>query len=201
MSDPNYIKNRDEALTEIREAMNERIRRQAMWSRSFIQRSKPLSMPDHLKIHEMFRWPGAVVMAAVDLQDGKSLSEVFSRVSARYQGPARLPATPDDTARSARAKTDGRYSAFEDVLKMLEVAERDFDATYRPLTRDQVEYWQKTHPLREEYLQLAYRENQRHFMKETMAELRSMIEFMRDNPGPMPGVKGPNAKGNKPPRP
>jgi hypothetical protein len=198
MIDRKFEKDRDAALAEIQKAMGDKIQDLAVWSQSFVQGKDPMVLPDYLKLQEVFRWPTAVSMAAGDLKENKSLKDVFSRVSSRYQAPKRqqVLGVADDFVRSADAKLDGRLSAFEDVLKVLDVAERDFDATYRPLSSGQIEFWQKKHPLPAEYLETAYRENQRHFMKESIKDMRALLIELRDGKQPSPGVKG-----QKPPRP
>lgn len=198
MTDRKFTREREAALDEIQAAMREKITEAAAWSHVFMRQNPQLLLPDYVKVQEVFRWPTALSVAAGDLKEEKSLKEVFSRVSARYQAPKRqqVLGVADDLIRSEAAKTNGRLSAFEDVLKVLDVAERDFDASYKPLTREQVKYWQKKHPLQPDVLEYAFRENQRHFMKEAISELREAVIALRDGKTPAP-----RAKGAKPPQP
>jgi hypothetical protein len=195
MSDRKFREERQKALEDIHKAMTQKIQDLVAWSRSFMQGKEQLTLPDHMRVQETFRWPAAVMFAASELKDDKGLKEVFSRVSARYQAAdmRQVIGLSEDLTRSHTAKTDGRLSAFEDVLKVLEVAERDFDLTYRPLSPESMDFWKKRHPIDPTGLELAYRENQRHFMKESLQEIREMLEEMK-NPSPKPPMA-------KPPRP
>lgn len=185
-----YRKEREAAFDEIQKAFNRKMKELAAWSQEFVKGKTQMTLPEHMELQETFRWPAAVVWAASDLRDGKSLKEIFGRVSDRYQGrdPRQILGIADDFTRSAAAKTDGRLSAFEDMLKVLEVAERDFDITYKPLSRDQIEYWQKKHPLDPASLEYACRENQRHFMKESLKEMRRILHDLQGQK-PQPGAK------------
>lgn len=192
--DRKFREERTKALEEIQKALTDKIREKAFWSQEFVKGKDPLILPDYLQLQETFRTVAFASFAAGDLKEEKSLKEVFSRVSAKYQAkdPRQVLGVASDLIRSPEAKTDGRLSAFEDVLKVLEVAERDFDTTYKPLTRDSLDYWRKKHPIPDESLEYAYRENQRHFMKESLKEVRDLIEGMRDGkPSPAAAPKPP----------
>lgn len=193
--DRKFREEREKALEEIHKVMTQKIQDLVAWSRSFMQGKEQLTLPDHMRVQETFRWPAAIMFAASDLKDDKGLKEVFSRVSSRYQAKdmRQVIGLSEDLTRSPAAKTDGRLSAFEDVLKVLEVAERDFDLTYRPLTPDSLEFWRKRHPIDPQGLELAYRENQRHFMKESLKDMRETLVALRD--------KTPKAPAPKPPTP
>ena len=185
-----YRLEREAAFGEIEKAFNEKIKELALWSQTFTKGKTQLLLPEHMELQERFRWPSAVICAASDLKDGKkSLKEIFGRVSGRYEGrnPQQVLGIADDFTRSVASKTDGRLSAFEDIHKLLDVAERDFDATYKPLSWDQIEYWQKTHPLDPPTLEYAYRENQRHFMKESLKEMRELLNELQTGK-PRPGA-------------
>jgi hypothetical protein len=193
--DRKFREERTKALEEIQKALTDKIREKAYWSQEFVKgKENPMILPDYLQLQETFRTPAFALYAAGDLKEEKSLKEVFSRVSAKYQAkdPRQVLGVASDLVRSPEAKTDGRLSAFEDVLKVLDVAERDFDTTYKPLTRDSLDYWRKKHPIGDESLEYAYRENQRHFMKESLAEIRELIVALRDGkPAPAAAPKPP----------
>jgi hypothetical protein len=193
--DRKFREDRTKALEEIQKALTDKIRDLAFWSQEFVKgKESPMALPDYMQLQETFRGPAFVLYAAGDLKEDKSLKEVFSRVSAKYQAkdPRQVLGVASDLVRSPEAKTDGRLSAFEDVLKVLEVAERDFDATYKPLSRESLDYWRKKHPIADEHLEYAYRENQRHFMKESLGSLRELIVNLRDGkPSPAAAPKPP----------
>jgi hypothetical protein len=188
--DRKFREERNNALEEIQKALTEKMREKALWSQEFVKgKESPMNLPDYMQLQETFRAPAFAIYAVTDLKDDKSLKEVFSRVSGKYQAkdPRQVLGVASDLVRSPEAKTDGRLSAFEDVLKVLEVAERDFDATYKPLTRESLDYWRKKHPIPDESLEYAYRENQRHFMTESLKEIRALILDLRDAT-PAPGA-------------
>lgn len=194
MKDRKFREEREKALKEIQDAMVGKVKSLVGWSQSFMKGKDQLTLPDHMQVQETFRWPNAVFLAASDLRDDKSLKHVFSRVSARYQAPdpRQVVGLSEDLGRSPEARMDGRLSAFEDVMKMLEVAERDFDMTYKPLSPDSLDYWRKRHPIDPQSLELAYRENQRHFMKESLQEMRKMLQDMKDSGVIPPALKPPS---------
>ncbi|MEZ0262118.1 MAG: hypothetical protein ACAH80_14010 [Alphaproteobacteria bacterium] len=195
--DRKFREERNNALEEIQKALTEKMREKALWSQEFVKgKESPMSLPDYMQLQETFRAPAFAIYAVTDLKDDKSLKEVFSRVSGRYQAkdPRQVLGVASDLVRSPEAKTDGRLSAFEDVLKVLEVAERDFDATYKPLTRESLDYWRKKHPIDDQNLEIAYRENQRHFMTESLKEIRQLVLDLRDakpSPGAAPKTPRP----------
>lgn len=173
-----FREDRDAAFDEIQKAIIEKIKELAYWSQDFVKDKKDgLLLPDHVKLSETFRWPAALSYALSELKEGKSsLKEVFSRVSTRYAGkPQQVMGVAEDFARSPDAKLDGRKSAFEDLHKVLDIAERDFDLTYKPLTKDSLDYWSKKHPIGNTHLEFAFKENQRHFMKESIDEMRRFL--------------------------
>jgi len=195
--DRKFRQERNAALDEIQKAIGEKIKELAIASQPLTQnRPNGLLLPEHVQLSEMFRWPAAVGYAAGDLKEDKSLKQIFSRVSARYEGkdPNQILGLAEDLTRTAGAKLDGRASAFEDVLKLLDVAERDFDLTYKPLSPSMIEYWKKKHPIDNSYLEYAHRENQRYYMKESISEMRRLLIDLRD------GKQAP-AAASKPPTP
>lgn len=185
-----FRKAREAAFDEIQQAMIEKIKEKALWSQEFVKgKTDGLVLPEHIQLSETFRWPASISYAASDLKEGKKdLKEIFSRVSSRYEGkPAQVIGVADDFTRSPESKTDGRKSAFEDMFKLLDVAERDFDLTYKPLTRESMEYWHKKHPIEPQHLEYAFRENQRHFMKESISEMRQFLTDLESGkPAPKP---------------
>ncbi len=195
--DKKFRQEREAALNEIQTAIGKKITELAIANQTAMaNRPEGLLLPEHVQTYETFRWPAAISFAAGDLKEEKSLKEIFSRVSARYEGKdlKQILGVADDFTRSPAAKLDGRTSAFEDVLKVLDVAERDFDLTYKPLTRSMLDYWHKKHPIDDQHLEYAYRENQRYYMKES---IKAMREFLTDLQAgkPAPGVAP------KPPKP
>lgn len=140
-----------------------------------------MSLPDELKLSESLGRRVAANFLVSDLKEGKSLKEAFARVSARYRPAHKKPVVPlpEDMARTAQ---DGRESAFEDMLKALEIAERDFDISYRRLTPMEIASYQKKHPIEPQYIEYAHKENQRHFMKETLGELKTLLQGLKAKP-------------------
>lgn len=193
-TDGKFRDERERALDDIRKAVNGKIQELVNWARDFMKGKDQLTLPDHLKIQETFRWPAALLHAASQLKDDKPLKEIFSRVSPRYQADdlRQVLGLSDDLTRSPAAKTDGRLSAFEDVLKILDVAERDLDLHPRPLPRETMEFWLKRHPIGPHHLELAYRENQRHFTKESLQEMRRFIVDLKNKPPKPPAPKFPS---------
>ena len=195
--DKKFRPEREAASNEIQTALGKKITALALANQATMpNRPEGLLLPEHVQIFETFRWPGALSFAAGDLKEEKSLKEIFGRVSARYEGKdlKQILGVADDFVRTPAAKLDGRTSAFEDVLKVLDVAERDFDLTYKPLDRNMLDYWRKKHPIDDQHLEYAYRENQRQYMKES---IKAMREFLTDLQAgkPAPGVAP------KPPKP
>ena len=180
--DKKFKAERDAALDEIQKAIGTRITELAKWSQSLTGNNKQLLLPEYVELLEAFTWPTAVSHAAGDLKNDKSLKEIFARVSSRYQAkdPRQVLGLAEDTDRSPAAKLDGRAAAFEDVLKLLTVAERDFDMTYKPLSGESLKYWNKVHPIGDQNLEFAWKENQRMFMKQSISEIRDLVESLRD---------------------
>lgn len=175
-----FEQDRQKAFEDIQKALTEKITELAYWSSDFMKdKQDGLILPDYVKVSEVFHWPAALSGAASSFKEGKKdLKEIFSYVSGRYEGknPQQIIGVADDFARSAEAKLDGRKSAFEDMRKVLDVAERDFDLTYKPLSKDSLDYWHKKHPIEHRHLEYAFRENQRHFMKESITEMRKFLD-------------------------
>ena len=180
--DRTFKADRDRALDDIQKAITTRVTELAKWSQTLTNSNKQLLLPEYVELLEAFTWPTAVSSAAGDLKNDKSLKEIFSRVSVRYQShdPRQVLGLADDLNRSPQAKVDGRTAAFEDVLKMLTVAERDFDMTYKPLSAESLKYWSRVHPIGDQNLEFAWKENQRMFMKKSIGELRELVEALRD---------------------
>ena len=62
------------------------------------------------------------------------------------------------------------------------------------LTRESLDYWRKKHPIDDQNLEIAYRENQRHFMTESLKEIRQLVLDLRDakpSPGAAPKTPRP----------
>ncbi len=189
--DRNFRKDREAAFDEIQKAMFAKIQEKALWSQGFVKdKNDGLILPEHVQLSETFRWPAAISYAAGDFKENrKPLKQIFSGVSGRYEGKnlQQIIGVADDFVRTPASKLDGRKSAFEDMFKLLDIAERDFDLTYKPLSKDMLDYWHKKHPIDYQHLEYAYRENQRHFMKESINEMRQVLTALQAGK-PAPGV-------------
>lgn len=198
-----FNQDRKAAFDEIQTAIGDKIRELALWSQEYIKanpRPNGLLLPEHVELSETFRWPAQISHAAGDLKAGKkSLREVFAAVSSRYETkPARgAPSIPDDFNRSAAAMNDGRQSAFEDMHKLLDIAERDFDISYKPLNRNMLDYWHKKHPIGHGHLEFAHRENQRHYMRESLQDMRRFLHNLQAGQ-PVTGVSPKRPSAPKP---
>lgn len=185
--DRKFREEREKALDEIHEAILQRIKDLLPWSRAFMQGKERLTLPDHMRVHESFRWPNALLFSVEDLKAQKPLKEIFARVSGRYQAPdpRQVLGLSQDLDPSPEARRDGRVAAFEDVMKLIDAAERDFDISYKPLSGESLAFWQKRESRAPEDMERAYRENQRQFMKESLQDLRTLVEELK-NPRPKP---------------
>lgn len=145
--------------------------------------STKMILPEILEVQEKFRWTPTVLSMAIDLKNDKPLRDIFARVSARYQGGTpRHPAQGLAADLQSTAGQGGRDSAFADIRRALDIAERDFDLTYKPLNREQVQYYLKKHPIGEENIKFAHKENQRHFMKQEIAKVRDILDTLQNPP-------------------
>ncbi|MFN7113682.1 MAG: hypothetical protein ACK4PK_04905 [Alphaproteobacteria bacterium] len=180
---------RKAAFAEIQAAFTKQMDALAKEGVKYTDQSK-MSLPEIVEVQEKYRWTPAVLAAAIDLKSGKPLKDIFARVSKRYQprpGFPRKPGAPPPTEDMQRpAAQSGRDSAFADIRKMLDIAERDFDLTYRPLSRDQAQYFLKKHPIGDESIRFAHKENQRHFMKESIQDVRARLDALQSPPPPAP---------------
>jgi len=192
MDKKTFEADRRAAFAEIQAAFTAKMHELAKEGAKYSDSSKMI-LPEILEVQEKFRWTPTVLAAAVDLKAGKPLKDIFARVSKRYQPPAGFPRRPAPRGSAADqqrltedmerpAGQSGRDSAFADIRKMLEVAERDFDQTYQPLNRDQAQYFLKKHPIGEEHIRFAHKENQRHFMKESIREARALLDTLQNPP-------------------
>jgi len=189
MDKKTFEADRRAAFAEIQAAFTAKMHELAKEGAKYSDSSKMI-LPEILEVQEKFRWTPTVLAAAVDLKAGKPLKDIFARVSKRYQPPAGFPRRPaqDGLAEDMQRPVgqSGRDSAFADIRKMLEVAERDFDQTYQPLNRDQAQYFLKKHPIGEEHIRFAHKENQRHFMKESIREARALLDALQNPPPVQP---------------
>lgn len=192
--DATFKSARKAALAEIQATFMQKMETLAKEGAQYSDNSK-LSLPEIIEVQEKFRWTPAVLAAAVDLQADKPLKDIFARVSKRYEPPAGFPRRPaaggpaEDLQRPAGQS--GRDSAFADIRKMLEIAERDFDLTYKPIGREDVKYFLAKHPIGEENIRFAHKENQRHFMKQYIAEARGMLDRLQNPPPAAPKPPAP----------
>lgn len=174
---------RDRALEQIRNACIDRINALSeITSQMTPDEFRKQSMTDYVHDEEGFNWPVAVLYITADAQKDLGLKEAFSHVSIRYDLPDRrqVLGLVDDLQLSPEARLDGRRYAFETVLKALDVAERDFSITYRPLSGDQIDDWLRQHSGDESDLREAHRAAHEKYAKETIQDLRAMIESLRD---------------------
>lgn len=201
MHNKTFDAERRAALAEIQAAFTKKMEDLAKEGTKYTDQSK-MSLPEIIEVQEKFRWTPAVLSAAIDLQNGRPLKDIFARVSKRYQPPAGFPrrGVPRGSAADQQLPAEdmqrpqgqsGRDSAFADIRKMLDVAERDFDATYQPLSRDQAQYFLKKHPIGDEHIRFAHKENQRHFMKESIREARALLDNLQNPPSAMPKPPSP----------
>lgn len=178
MSNDNTFKQeRHKTLQAIRDAMMVKMEALAKEGAKFTQADN-LTMPEIIEVQEKFRWVPTTIGLAMELQQEKPLKEIFSRVSKRYESRRPPQATQQQLpADLAPVKgLNGRDTAFAEVRRALDIAERDFDMTYPRLTRDQVQWWLKKHPIGEESIRLAHKENQRHYMKAALTEVRGTLD-------------------------
>lgn len=174
-----YTQERKKALIEIHDAAVSRI---TTLARSLLGKNTPdLDLASFVEVQEAFKWPGLVSTMATELEQGKKLQEVFSRVAQPQSGDL------------LTQRHNGRDSAFEDILKALDIAERDFEKTYAPLNKEQLKYWKAKHPIEDMYLEYAWKENHRYRMKESIAAIRKDIVALQSKPQ-APAAKGPRLK-------
>jgi len=179
MGNDKFKQERHKALQDIRDAMMIKMEALAKEGAKFTQ-ADHLSMPEIIEVQEKFRWVPTTIGIAMELQQEKPLKEIFSRVSKRYE--TRRP--PQSTQQALPADLapitgkNGRDTAFAEVRRALDIAERDFDVSYPRLTRDQVQWWLKKHPIGEDSIRLAHKENQRHYMKAALTELRGTLDTL-----------------------
>lgn len=194
--DKKFKEERQKALQDIHDAMMQKLEVLAKEGAKF-QNADQMSMPEIIELQEKFRWVPATLMAAMDLKQEKPLRDVFARVSKRYQ--ATKPRKPIQSIAAdfkAAQSTDGRASAFEDMRKILKIAARDFEMTYDPLTRDQAKWWLKKHPIGDQYIRIAHKENQRHFMQQALTGLHQTLDALEK--GILPPPPKPPQPGKKP---
>lgn len=173
-----FKEDRQKALQEIHDAMMHKLEvlaREASKSKG----GDKMTMPEILEQQEKFRWVPAALMVSLDLKQEKPLKDIFARVSKRYQTTKpRKPIQSIAADFKAAQSTEGRASAFEDMRKILKIAARDFEQTYAPLTQDQAKWWLKKHPIGDKYIRIAHKENQRHFMQQTLASLHQTLDAL-----------------------
>jgi hypothetical protein len=176
-----FDEERNRALDEIHAAVSARMKQNVERTRAFMKGKKRLRLPEHQRIHETFRWPIALLRAAEELKAGRPLKETFARVSPRYrmEDPDQALGLSDDFLYSPAARTDGRRSAFEDMLRILSVAERDLDLEWRPVPEQTIAFWRRRYPLDPPRLELAHRSNQRRYSKESLREMRCFLEDLQ----------------------
>ncbi len=186
---------RQKALNDIHDALMQKMEALAKEGAKF-SKTDHLSMPEIIEIEQKFRWLPAAVMVTAELKQEKPLKDVFARVSKRYQQTRpRKPINAVASDFTRAAGLDGRASAFADVRKALQIAARDFDISYDPLTRDQAQWWLKKHPIGDQYIRIAHKENQRHFMKQALTALEDTLDLLEAGNLPQ------NPQKPKPPKP
>lgn len=189
MTSSSFDAERKAAFADIQAAFTQKMNVLAQEGVKYTDQSK-MSLPDIIEVQEKYRWTPAVLSAAIDLRAGKPLKDIFARVSKRYQPPAGFPRRPAPNGPAEDFQRpqgqSGRDSAFADIRKMLDVAERDFDETYQPLSREQAQYFLKKHPIGDQHIRFAHKENQRHFMKESIREARALLDNLQNPPAAAP---------------
>lgn len=173
-----FTEDRKKTLAEIRAFGIERIKDLA---KSPTIKKANFILPEFMEAQENYKWPTMLHGIAEMLERDRPLKDVFATFAGKPQ--------QYDTA--PRQHASGRDSAVDDVIRVLDAALRDFDQTYKPLTRDQMDYWLKKHPIGKESMELAYKENQRHFMKESIDWLKNELGTLRVPPSARPSFKGP----------
>jgi len=193
--DKTFKEERQKALNDIHAALMQKMEALAREGVKF-SREEDLSMPEIIEIEQKFRWLPAAIMVTAELKQGKPLKEVFARVSKRYQHTRpRKPVNAVASDFTRVAGLDGRASAFADVRKALQIAARDFDIGYDPLTRDQAQWWLKKHPIGDQHIRIAHKENQRHYMKQALTALEETLDLLEAGNLPQ------SAQKPKPPKP
>lgn len=193
--DQKFKDDRKQALTDIHDALLQKMEALAKEGTKF-SKTDDMSMPEIIELEQKFRWLPTAIMVAAELKQEKPLKEVFSRVSKRYQeSRPRKPINAVASDFTRAAGLDGRASAFADVRKALQIAARDFDISYDPLTRDQAKWWLAKHPIGDQYIRLAHKENQRHYMKQALTALEDTLDLLEK--GQLP----PAPQKPKPPKP
>lgn len=193
--DKKFQEDRRQALTDIHDALLQKMEALAKEGAKF-SKTDDMSMPEIVELEQKFRWLPTAIMVAAELKQEKPLKDVFSRVSKRYQqSRPRKPINAVASDFTRAAGLDGRASAFADVRKALHIAARDFDISYDPLTRDQAKWWLKKHPIGDQYIRIAHKENQRHYMKQALTALEDTLDLLEK--GKLPTV----SKKPKPPKP
>lgn len=195
--DKKFKEDRQKALGEIYDVLLQKMEDLAREGVVF-SKAENLSMPEIIEVEQKFRWLPAALMVAADLKEDKPLKDVFARVSKRYQQTR--PRKPINTVASdftRAAGLDGRASAFADVRKALQIAARDFDISYEPLSRDQAQWWLKKHPIGDQYIRVAHKENQRHYMKQALTALEDTLTLLESGKLKLP----PKPAKPKPPKP
>jgi len=193
--DKKFKEDRKKALGEIYDSLLSKMDDLATEGAAF-SKADHLSMPEIIEMEQKCRWLPAAIMVAADLKEDKPLKDVFARVSKRYR-PSR-PRKPVNAVASDFTRVaglDGRASAFADVRKALQIAARDFDIGYEPLSRDQAQWWLKKHPIGDQYIRVAHKENQRHYMKQALTALEDTLTLLEN--GNLP----PKPAKPKPPQP
>lgn len=176
--DKKFHEDRKQALSDIHDALLQKMEVLAKEGAQF-SKTDDMSMPEIIELEQKFRWLPAAIMVAADLKQEKPLKEIFSRVSKRYQqSRPRKPVNAVASDFTRAAGLDGRASAFADVRKALQIAARDFDISYDPLTRDQAKWWLKKHPIGDQYIRIAHKENQRHYMKQALTALEDTLDLL-----------------------
>ena len=193
--DKKFQEDRKQALTDIHDALLQKMEALAKEGAKF-SKTDDMSMPEIVELEQKFRWLPTAIMVAAELKQEKPLKDVFSRVSKRYQqSRPRKPINAVASDFTRAAGLDGRASAFADVRKALHIAARDFDISYDPLTRDQAKWWLKKHPIGDQYIRIAHKENQRHYMKQALTALEDTLDLLEK--GKLPTA----SKKPKPPKP
>lgn len=187
MMNPHVITERKEALKKMKAALLQHVQTLAH-EFSDPDALRKANLPDTLKAQEKFYVQGIAYAVTCDLLDGKALKNAFARVSRRHSVKIVDDVAVRDLTR-AKTVTNGTNSAIEDVFQALDILERDFDMNYGPLSRVALDQWKKKHPLTDDALQIAYKENQRHWRCEAIKEIKLVLTKAMAAPTPPAGPR------------
>lgn len=108
---------------------------------------------------------------AADLAQGKHLGAVYNRVAAKGELPK--------GGHSDLAKRDGAYSAFEDMQKIIDSADRNFDRLYVQPARGLMTYLQQQYKANPLTVERDYKKMWQRFHPDTINTIRHVVLAMQ----------------------